>query len=149
MIAQEIRIDNFYYMNVIQRNLNFKKVLYKIDHIAIRDAVHYGKKWTGRPVRINKKWLYDFAFHADNYGLFEKVKNNKPYKSGCTIELWVRRYRLSSGYVWDVAIGSELNNLTHIKFISYVHQLQNLYFELFGKELEQVHFTAQEAWKSY
>jgi hypothetical protein len=76
------------------------------------------------------------GFHADNYGVFEKIKNNAPYVSGCEIEVWIKQCEHKAEKVWDYSIGKSFGNTTHISFIKYLHQLQNLYFALTGEELQ-------------
>lgn len=87
------------------------------------------------PIPLTEEWLLKFGFHEDNYGLFEKVKNNAEYKSGCEIEVWIKQCIIDSDIVWDYCIGEDISNVTHLAYIKYVHQLQNLYFALTGQEL--------------
>jgi hypothetical protein len=86
-------------------------------------------------IKLTEQWLIKFGFHADNYGVYEKVKNNTKYISGCKIEVWIKQCEIKKEIVWDYCIGNDLSNLTHIAFIKYVHKIQNLFYELNNEEL--------------
>lgn len=96
----------------------------------------YHKNFHFKPIPITEEWLLKFYFHKDNYGIYEKVKNNNPYVSGCEIELWVRQWKIEETLFWDICIGEDFGNLMHLAFIQHVHQLQNLYFGIKQTELE-------------
>jgi len=83
------------------------------------------------PIELTEEWLFEFGFK----------KGNKCYENGVSIELldtdFYLRPSFLGGFYWgfnlsDEKLDCELNNVQSIK---YIHQLQNLYFAITGKEL--------------
>lgn len=77
-----------------------------------------------KPIRMSEEWLNGFGF--DKYGRIR------------TDESLIEVMSDSDG-MWTVALyGQRRDNLTHafLVQIEYVHQLQNLYFCLRGKDLQ-------------
>jgi hypothetical protein len=74
------------------------------------------------PIPLTEEWLVRFGFKDNNY-TFDLMANRKKLSFG-----WYARV-VSSG----VRRGFSMGKYKHIK---HVHQLQNLYFALTGKELE-------------
>lgn len=86
------------------------------------------------PIPLTEEWLKKFMFQKDNYGVFEKTKDNTN-TSESEFELWMKKCLVNNDWVWNVCVGQDFANLTELCNIKYVHQLQNLYFSLTGKEL--------------
>ena len=76
------------------------------------------------PIPLTEEWLVKFGFENDKKGLILEFKN---YSYSY---LW---FNNNSGQLRLVSEGGKF--LTHDN-LKYVHQLQNLYFALTGKELE-------------
>lgn len=89
-----------------------------------------------KPIKLTEEWLLKFLFHKDNYGVFEKTKDNT-YTSRSEFELWMKKCKIKNKWVWDVSVGQNFGDTTNICFIQYVHQLQNIYFALTKKELSE------------
>lgn len=73
-----------------------------------------------QPIKLTEEWLLNFGFETsawDNYSTYRKMVGNNDYTIVFDEYL--------NTYVGDIKINE----------IKYVHQLQNLYFALTGKEL--------------
>lgn len=88
------------------------------------------------PIPLTPSILLNVGFHEDNYGVFEFVRDNAPYVSGCDILLWCKQYEKDGKTTWEFCMGKSLSNLQRLCDLDYLHQLQNLFFILCGKELE-------------
>lgn len=120
MKAEELRIGNL----VLQKTSNEIRGVdyYDIMHGIKLDDPRSLCEWNGiSPILINEEWLKRFGFKkfwewGGVYSLTIKnqfIEFRKPYKTGglCANDQFVNK-------------------------IKYVHQLQNLYFALTGKELQ-------------
>lgn len=87
------------------------------------------------PIPLTEQWLLDLGFHKDNYGIYELVKDNKPYISGCEIELWAKHCIVGAEWFWDISVGKDFGSTENFAYINYVHQLQNIAFLKTGTEL--------------
>jgi len=83
---------------------------------------------------LTEEWLIRFRFHKDNYGIKCKTKDDT-YTSKSKAELWTKRCKQKGVWVYDISIGEGFGETTPVCFIKYVHELQNLYFAITGKEL--------------
>ena len=83
-------------------------------------------------IPLTEDILLKCGFHKDNYGIYEYVKDNAPYVSGCKILLWAKFHNDKL----QLCVGRSLDNLFEIALLHYLHSLQNLFFCLCGKELE-------------
>lgn len=86
------------------------------------------------PIELSEEWLLRLKFHADNYGIFEKFENDVN-ASGSKIELWVKKCLIDEKWTWDISVGQELDELVHLCYIDYLHEIQNIYFDIYKKEL--------------
>ena len=79
--------------------------------------------WTWEAIPLTKEWLLKFGFkHNRYYDMYNiRIHNNVP--------LWVT-------IIDGVGRVSITTNPIKLADINYVHQLQNLYFALTGKELK-------------
>lgn len=150
MNATELRIGNYVWFECDKLSMTTNGVVVYIRE----DGIYTGGNNIGKPilmVGLIDQWgkkreehiidlesipltpeiLAKYGFYKDNYGLFEKVKENAPYISGCKIELWTKEYEGK----WQFAVG-ELDNLHDIAECTSLHQLQNLYFALTQTELQ-------------
>lgn len=85
------------------------------------------------PIYLSPEILTECCgFHKDNYGVFEFVRDNKEYKSGCKILFWTKKVEGK----WDFCMGDDLSNLIEVSSIKYLHQLQNLHIIVTEAELE-------------
>lgn len=110
MKANDLRIGNWVFDIDSQ---SFKK----IHGFFLENKEHYGLK----PIKLTEGWLI-------NYG-FDYFKSNNSYQLDVDLgfSIWGR---IESGF--NVYVNSDSCGQT----IKYVHQLQNLYFALTGKELK-------------
>ncbi len=128
MKAEELRIGNFVYMDIMTEEVKIEKRVYAVNYLMIRDAIEYGDGWTGSPIPLTPEWLTKFGFNSKyksvhmhwNLGPFDLEQKSDVDDDNNFIpqeNIWYFGY---SGWVVDVV---------------WVHQLQNLYFALTGKEL--------------
>ena len=112
--ASELRIGNY-----VQLNTNITQVDV-IDYNQII-ATEFGLielKYI-KPIPLTEEWLLKFGFETDNIEWWNGIISIGIYKDGL--------FYCPTGKI-SLRIGKE---------IQYVHQLQNLYFALTGKELKQ------------
>lgn len=108
MTARELRIGNWYNW----RGGDAPDEGYN-EQLLLNDYAELEKKpQRFRPIPLTEEWLLKFGFRSDGGDLFEKSD----------IALF---FSLDKFYKLD---GFDLS-------VKYVHQLQNLYFALIGKEL--------------
>lgn len=111
MNARELRIGN--YINI--QGLN------KPIPVSIIDTTETSEQTTCNPIEITEEWLLNFGFYKsawDNYSSFRKMIGDNDY-----------------AIVIDESGDCMVGDIT-IKSVKYVHQLQNLYYALTGKELK-------------
>lgn len=92
------------------------------------EAINYLERYTGinqaNPINLTEKWLFDFGFRKYTAGegeyFMEYYENSK-----LTICNWGDGFVMSNSF----AHGLRVN-------LNFVHQLQNLFFSILGKELE-------------
>jgi len=114
MTSKDFRIGNY--------------ILYdgKLDRIDIRYALAFENEFMNgiKPIPLTEQWLLDFGFEEKTI----QELNDIHYEFDC---MWI--YLLKDFFEIELIVGDErFNLLTQFK---YVHQLQNLYFALTGKEL--------------
>ena len=115
MESKEVRIGNLF-------KDKYSSKIIKVNGITENDIYFSGnftKEWQAVPIEITEEWLLKFGFKVD-YGCIILSTN----RGVITIEE-------------DLAEISSV--ITHNGFMApcrYVHELQNLYFALTGKELE-------------
>ncbi len=134
MIDEKLMVGNY-----IQHKFSDKicKVFSTYVHNEIEVDILTGliHKSAFSPIPITSEILIACGFVKDNYGLFEIVKDNKPYVSGCEIEIWIKQCEINNELVWDVSIGEEFGLLSNFAYIKHLHQLQNICYLKTGKEL--------------
>jgi len=116
MKATELRLGNW----VEQPNDGVTRVTAVLNDLQIKTETGYVDKYC-RPIPLTEEWLLKFGFvlrglyyHFPNYDIFK-----------------IEQYKLKNAY-W---LRHRTESLDCAR-INYVHQLQNLYFALTGKELE-------------
>jgi hypothetical protein len=121
MKASELRIGNYVYAN--------KKVR-EISHSDISEIVHetivpkYINEY--KPIPLTEEWLVKFGFEKWE-AKFNMGSSSQPMSG------WVNgKFNLYKSYQ---GITHEQHISTNNLICKYVHQLQNLYFALIGKEL--------------
>ena len=124
MKASELRIGNLIYDNEVGHKGDFK--------VTAKDIVHIQNKGLDTDysfINLSEEWLIDFGFEVDTWGQFILDLNYKHlngrlmYSDFCTMSVFSD---FSDGHKEDY---------TFQRDVIYVHQLQNLYFTLTGKEL--------------
>lgn len=131
MKANELRIGNwvkfegnFYQINSINDNDTTVELGDGYWHLPGRYHIRYIK-----PIKLTEQWLINANMKlVDKFSnqRYLRLKKHKFDISKITFSHVERLVRLESGYKGTILI-------PHIK---YVHQLQNLYFALTGKELK-------------
>ena len=130
MNATELRIGNLVELTNIEYGTN--KTPYEIDIDDFNDLYH--KRIKIKPIPITPEWL-------ERAGFSKRLINNKFYEY--FIDATPPNYK--NDYVikwWDTDFDRKINfspvlsGTIHTFPCDYIHQLQNLYFALTGKELE-------------
>ena len=83
-------------------------------------SLETGKRFS--PILLTKEWLIKFGFYQDEKNVY------------MCLNIVLLRLRISHGTVTLIQSGESIR----VPEIIYVHQLQNLYFALTGKELKQI-----------
>lgn len=116
MDAKELRLGNFVKFPAIQKEI--------VVNIRVIQDLSYGTT-RYEPIELNEQWLEKFEF------IFSRIQQRHLLK--VDFELWIC-YSDEEGYT--------LQNVNQIvarfKAMKYVHELQNLYFVLTNKELNQI-----------
>ncbi len=122
MNAQEMRIGNWYDHNGVHRQVTPNTI----------EEVWEAKRTWCKPIPITEKWLLDFGFEEVQF----KQDLNRNFYKRFEIEKTERLFSISyyietnkCYFNFDVGYGD--NEI----LISFVNQLQNLYFCLCGEEL--------------
>jgi len=124
MKANELRVGN--YLNFEDEPMKFEREDFNYEFVL-------SSQW--EPIPLNEEWLLKFGF--------EKI--NIVYDSGRDygVEYKLKTEEFILVYSDDFSLGIFANNEydelgmdPDIDLFKYVHQLQNLYFALSGKELE-------------
>ncbi len=117
--ANELRIGNLVQRpeRLIIDALNEPKY-YGVNITMLRDCEHYGKDWAFEGIPLTKDWVKKFGFFKFN-------------------NAWVVT-KPNEGIKFQFSLWEDLSyNTGELKPpLEYVHQLQNLYFVLTGKELK-------------
>jgi hypothetical protein len=71
------------------------------------------------PIPLTEEWLLKLGFNKCEFNIPDKYK-----KEGCSFSI---KYRKENGYTVEYKYG-------HV-YLKYVHQLQNLFYSLIGREL--------------
>ena len=84
------------------------------------------------PILLTEEWLLKFGFENNKHGNWNRYFKDGIYPRSFAFQFY-KNGRVDFWY-GDFNVG----NLNRIKYnpLQYVHQLQNLYFALTGKELE-------------
>jgi hypothetical protein len=121
MQAEELRINNMVSIIGQPSGERFNYSLssgQSIDMIFVKRNNHYPK-----PIPLTEEWLVKFGFEYEGGMGFKSPHNTSNWhfsiRNGFIPSIWVSGTILSDGY----------------KGCKYVHQLQNLYFELTQEEL--------------
>ena len=128
MDLKELRIGNYvnYYLEPpISENELVKLTLY--------DFINIDFGWRNyNPIRLTEEWLIKFGFELVHKGnKHYQIQNPKGYKDSHKIHIFK-----TIGDNWHLAFSDTINgDYTPACHFKYVHQLQNLYFALTGKEL--------------
>lgn len=115
MKANELRIGNYVYRQSSKLIVD-KSSIYQIENVNIQSAFRYD------PIPLTEEWLLKFGFVHVNDDLFKLHITE-------SVLLIVNLNFLSK----DIAIC--INNQRFYMRKKYVHQLQNLFFDLKGGEL--------------
>ena len=115
MKANELRVGNW----VEKTEIKYSGLKLYHSEIAINDLIHASSL---KPIPLTEEWLLKFGFEkmGDKFSLKNK-------KAG------VFRFVKTSGNIIVGELEHGRNSIS--EFITYVHQLQNLYFALTGEEL--------------
>lgn len=121
MKATELRLGNYYSYS---GNRKKRKGICRIDIKDLEILLKNPKNHNYRPLIIGEKWLLKFGFY--------KTKKLSRYWHPGRLSNFSIRY-LNGRFTFFVYAWS-----SHCPFaeVEYVHQLQNLYFELTGSELQ-------------
>lgn len=128
MKANELRIGN--YVNYATQTTIVLDVLRSHAELGYySDSIGFEREYTEfRAIPLTEQWLLDFGFYTDNDSWFYSLDFDDKQET----------FKICPLYSNDVHNGmfSILNCGACIKKVHHVHQLQNLFFCLCGKELE-------------
>lgn len=118
MKANEVRLGNWVDFKESVSGKNWGNVT--IDRNFFN---HYDKNWVYEPIPLTEEWLVKFGFYQEKEGNFnlDVIED---------VGLYSRIY--DNPFMFFLDVDSGVIELNHIK---HVHQLQNLYHALTGKEL--------------
>ena len=125
LTANELRIGNL---------VNYQGKIIKIEGIHNRTIYHSNRQVdqvgvdgykTFEPIPLTEEWLFKFGFEKDKYDYFHHIKSKIIIGHTTTDEFF--EYEYLTGFQ---------NSHTEMCELKYVHQLQNLYYCLCGKELQ-------------
>lgn len=117
MEAQELRLGNW--IEVICNDIVVPDSIEECNRYHLKDLVKGSDYYSYKPIPLTEEWLLKFGFHRSQFMFYDG--SFAYYKGDFGIDL-------TGQPTWgDPQIG-----ILHIK---HVHQLQNLYFALVGKEL--------------
>lgn len=137
MKANELRINNYleYFMEDFENPWRVTQV--DIDDIAY--FVQYPNDTDYRPIPLTEEWLLKFGFVKGKGAFFIEVLKTEFYF----------RDSYTGGYYWGFVSNSDWNmcELTDVRPVNYVHQLQNLYFAITGEELT-INEKRTKLWKN-
>lgn len=122
MRVSELRIGNLVKSN--KSNCNYKKGLVEIDLYTFNKILHQDGLSGLESIPLTEEWLVKFGFKKHTY---ENYYGHK-------IELEFKGKYLDVQMNFMCSLEDE-KNLIYFNRIKHVHQLQNLYFTLTGKEL--------------
>lgn len=121
MKTEELRIGNWLCINGENRQVH-SLATNEIDAIGYKNA---RCEWTFEPIPLTEQWLKDFGF-------------KKTRLDGYLIPLSRKGHEFTYSLYWDKGTVYTGDSAHYGCFqFKYVHQLQNLYFALTGKELEK------------
>ena len=124
MKATELRIGNYVTYNKSNKSEGFVSSIltecFGQDRIQLNNNILYPYNVDDiEPILLTKEWLMKFGFYQDE-------------KNVCMcLNIVLLRLRIGYGTVTLIQSGESIR----VPEIIYVHQLQNLYFALTGKEL--------------
>lgn len=130
---QELRIGNLVEIPVLSEDdtiftekicADFGFAPTHVNSSIIMDCERYKEDWAGRPIKLTEEWLLKFGFEKDEDGC---LCHEYP-DSNCKFYFVKDFIQVAKGYA----------AIFNYKHINYVHQLQNIYFALTGKELETI-----------
>lgn len=125
LTANELRIGNY---------LNYQGKIIKVEGIHNRTIYHSDRQFdqvgvekyiTFEPIPLTEEWLFKFGFEKDKYDYFHHIKSKIIIGHTTTDEFF--EYEYLTGFQ---------NSHTEMCELKYVHELQNLYYCLCGKELQ-------------
>lgn len=122
--ANELRIGN-----IVQRRsdcvcdiLDGGIIFLKVDSVMIRDCEYYKADWAFAPIPLTPEILYKTPFGKKDFMEVSYL---------CFITIERGAFYLQTEY----GLANEKEHQTELPELRYLHQLQNLYFALTGKEL--------------
>lgn len=115
----ELRIGNLVY---------YKNNILEVEYLYCKEPFD-AEFYTAIP--LTEEWLFKFGFVQKKYNAGNSIGFEIPTNKGNLILLIWKVAPLPDNWIMQVFIGT-----INISEIKYVHQLQNLYYALTGKELE-------------
>lgn len=133
MKAEELRLDNF--INHKEKGLiqikgiephcgDFKLRLENEEWLYLKNC---------KPIPLTEEWLVKFGFVGLDFYFESNLFSG--YQRGNEFPELSFYIGANISDAWEVYIQSSYQETIQIKYIKHVHQLQNLYFALTGKEL--------------
>ena len=122
MESKELRIGN--YVQILYADNDWRIYDVKVDTLAEIEIYPENIK----PIKLNEKWLLDFGFEIIEDGSYELMSKK-------IIIAFEKEDNFKEAYISELTQLYPIHWINSVK-IKFVHQLQNLYFALTGKELK-------------
>ena len=136
MTANELRIGNYLYYHIVD-NLDERKEWNEINAVDAEDILDIsdGRGEDLGPIPLTEEWLIKFGF-IKNHKAFVTYERVLDYNTSLTLF----KDHEDGVYSMVVILTQQLDEEDYQEIVlentSFVHQLQNLYFALTGKELK-------------
>ena len=135
MDAKELRIGN--YIHSVVTSCNFKRGLVEVDFNTFAKIRLQNALPSLEPIPLTEEWLLKFGFEK-NYVMSDNHSNEYDINKTDRLDLNNKYLRVRTDNKFFSVFNHSNCNYDKVQFITgikHVHQLQNLFFCLVGKEL--------------
>ena len=124
---KDLKIGNlFYYGDRLAEVSTIHRTHFYCEEYKTRIAFGNSIQLSFKPIPLTEEWILKFGFEVNTYGYVIG-------KDNLNIHIWMH----DDGLVRDIELSSTMISGAYPKIenFKYVHQIQNLYYSLFGEEL--------------
>jgi hypothetical protein len=135
MEAKELRIGNIVDYFIGEDNIEYHPCVIEWEDLKWISEKPEDFNKHHKPIPLTEEWLVKFGFdNIDRTNIYVKCIHKIGAQKLKSLAVYIDENSYTVAIV-DYYTGKELTDLLHLDY-QYVHQLQNLYFALTGKELE-------------